>query len=68
MTDVLDPSWGQPELLMNLAFANLNRTDPDVAAADRYARDALALVPYWHYIRDILIPQIEVAQKAAPRG
>lgn len=63
VADTLDPSWGQPELLMNLAFANLNRTDPDVAAADRYAREALALVPYWHYIRDILIPQIETAKK-----
>ncbi|MEO8188896.1 MAG: hypothetical protein ABI682_01035 [Acidobacteriota bacterium] len=61
----LDPSWGEPELLMNLAFSNLNRADPDVTAADRYARAALALVPNWHYIKDILIPQIEAAQKAA---
>ncbi len=65
VADVLDPSWGQPELLMNLAFSNLNRTDPDIAAADLYARQALALVPYWHYIRDILIPQIEKARKSS---
>ena len=66
MVNVLDPTWGQPELLMDLAFANLNRAEPDIAAADRYARAALALVPCWHYIRDILIPQIETAKKASP--
>jgi tetratricopeptide (TPR) repeat protein len=58
VTDPLEPTWGEAELLMNLAFANLNRTTPDVAAAERYAQSALALVPYWHYVRDILLPQI----------
>jgi hypothetical protein len=57
-TDALAPSWGEPELLMNLAFANLNRTTPDFSAAEQYAQQALALVPYWHYVRDILLPQI----------
>ena len=66
VTDGLDPAWGEPELLMNLAFANLNRSQPDLAAADRYAQAALKLVPHWHYIRDILIPQIRAAQSAAP--
>ncbi len=66
VADDLNPSWGEPELLMNLAFANLNRAQPDLAAADRYAQAALKLVPYWHYIRDILIPQIRAAQAAAP--
>jgi hypothetical protein len=66
VTDDLDPAWGQPELLMNLAFANLSRAQPNLAAADRYAQAALKLVPYWHYIRDILIPQIRAAQSAAP--
>jgi hypothetical protein len=65
VTDDLNPSWGQPELLMNLAFANLNRSQPDLAAADRYARAAWKLVPYWHYVRDVLIPQIRAAQAAA---
>ena len=37
---------------------------PDVAAAERYAREALARVPHWHYVRDILLPQIE---RARPR-
>jgi tetratricopeptide (TPR) repeat protein len=61
-TDPLEPSWGEPELLMNLAFANLNRSEPDLAAADRYASEALKLVPNWHYVRDILKPQIRDAR------
>lgn len=62
-TNALVPSWGEPELLMNLAFANLHRATPDTAAAERYARSALALVPNWHYVRDILLPQIRPAAK-----
>jgi hypothetical protein len=65
MTDPLEPTWGEPELLMNLAFANLNKVNRDVAAAERHARQALVLVPYWHYVRDILLPQIRKA-KGAP--
>jgi hypothetical protein len=64
-TRPLDPTWGEPELLMNLAWANMNRTTPDPAAAESNARAALKLVPYWHYMRDILIPQIEKAQREA---
>jgi hypothetical protein len=60
--DLLDPTWGEAELLMNLAFANVNRATPDLAAAERYAESALALVPYWHYVRDILLPQIRRAK------
>ena len=56
--DPLEPSWGEPELLMNLAWSNLHRLNPDPDAAERYARSALELVPYWHYVRDILLPQI----------
>ena len=48
---------------MGLAWSNLNRSTPDVSAAEQYARSALAVVPYWHYVRDILVPQIEVARK-----
>lgn len=58
VTDPLEPTWGEAELLMNLAWANLNQATPDLAAAERYAQGALALVPYWHYVRDILAPQI----------
>jgi tetratricopeptide (TPR) repeat protein len=63
--DALDPSWGEPELLMSLAWSNLNRTAPDLDAADKYAHSALAMVPYWHYVRDILLPQIQSAKAAA---
>jgi hypothetical protein len=61
-SDPLEPSWGEPELLMNLAWSSLHRTTPDLNAADQYARSALALVPYWHYVGDILIPQIRDAK------
>jgi hypothetical protein len=63
-TDPLTPSWGEPENLMSLAWAQLNRANPDVNAAERYARAALQIVPYWHYVRDILLKQIlETKQK-----
>jgi tetratricopeptide (TPR) repeat protein len=61
--DLLEPSWGKPELTMSLAYCYLNANSPDVNAAERYARNALEIVPYWHYVRDILLPQI-VAAKA----
>lgn len=57
--DSLEPSWGEPELLMSLAWSSLNQAKPDPLAAERYARSALELVPYWHYVRDILMPQIQ---------
>jgi hypothetical protein len=63
VSDSLEPSWGEPELLMNLAWSNLHRTTPDVSAAERYAQQALALVPYWHYVRDILMPDIRKAKR-----
>ncbi len=61
-SDPLTPSWGEPELLGNLAWSNLNRSTPDLVAAERYARSALELVPYWHYVRDILMKQIQAAR------
>jgi uncharacterized protein len=64
-SDPLNPTWGEPELLMNLAWSNLHRTAPDIDAAESYARKALDLVPYWHYVRDILLPQIHDARKHA---
>jgi hypothetical protein len=62
-TDALEPSWGEPELLMNLAWSELNRASPDLNRAEDYGRSALQLVPYWHYVRDILMPQIQAAKK-----
>jgi hypothetical protein len=60
--DPLEPSWGEPELLMNLAWSSLHKTAPDISAAKQYAENALQLVPYWHYVRDILVPQIQNAK------
>jgi hypothetical protein len=57
-SDDLEPRWGEPELLMNLAWSNLNRQVPALDAAEACARRALALVPHWHYVRDIVLPQI----------
>ena len=61
--DALEPSWGKPELMMSLAYTYLHKAPPDVNAAERMGRGALELVPHWHYLRDILMPQI-VAAKA----
>ena len=60
--DPLEPTWGEPELLMSLAWSNLNRTTPDLKAAEQYAQAALKLVPYWHYVRDVLMAQIRTAE------
>ena len=62
VTDPLEPTWGEPELYMSLSWSYLNRTAPDLVAAEKYARMALDLVPYWHYTRDILLPQINEAK------
>ena len=61
-SDPLEPAWGLPELLMGLAGASLRATPPDVAAAERYAKEALTLVPYWRTLRDGLLPRIERAK------
>ena len=63
--DPLMPTWGEAECLMSLAGSNFYRTKPDLAVAEQYARAALALVPYWHYVKDILIPAIETAKEKA---
>jgi tetratricopeptide (TPR) repeat protein len=57
-SDPLEPSWGEPELLMNLAWSYLHANTPDLAAAESYANQALALVPDWQYVRDMLLAQI----------
>ena len=53
------PSWGGPEHLMNLGFMYSHNAAPDRAAALAYAQGALTAVPEWHYVRDVLLPQIE---------
>jgi hypothetical protein len=66
VNDPLEPSGGEPELLMSIAWSRLNSSTPDVAAAESNARAALALVPNWHYVRDILLPQIRAKATEAP--
>jgi tetratricopeptide (TPR) repeat protein len=61
--DLLEPSWGKAELMMSLAYCYSNANARDLHAAEHYARNALDVVPYWHYVRDILLPQI-IAAKA----
>lgn len=61
--DPLRPSWGEPELLMNLAWSKAHASTPDLKLAQQYANSALQLVPYWHYLRDILLPQIRAGMK-----
>ena len=63
--DKLEPSWGQPELLMSLAYEYMTKSPPDLDKAEKDARDALAIVPYWHYVRDILVPKIVDAKARA---
>jgi tetratricopeptide (TPR) repeat protein len=65
--DRLEPSWCEPELLMNLAYSYTYKDKPDFDAAESHAQAALKIVPYWHYVRDILMPQI-VAGKAKQKG
>ena len=59
----LDPSWGEAELCVNLAYSYLNQPMPDLTMARKYVDEAINLVPNWHYARDILRPQIEAAAK-----
>lgn len=60
-TRPLEPVWGEAELLMNLAWSRLNAATPDPVSAREYADRALALAPDWHYVKDILLPQIRRA-------
>jgi hypothetical protein len=51
--------------MMTLSYCHLNTKPSDVNAAERYARSALEIVPHWHYVRDILLPQILAAKEKA---
>jgi hypothetical protein len=57
------PDWGKVEALMSLSSANLNKPSPDLDVAEEEARAALRLRPDWHYVRDILVPQIDAKRK-----
>jgi tetratricopeptide (TPR) repeat protein len=59
------PDWGKAEALMSLAYAHANSTSIDLNAAAEEAHAALRLQPEWHYVRDILAPDIEARRKQA---
>jgi len=49
---------------MSIAYADIMKTSPDVDAADVEAREAIRLQPDWHYVKDVLIPQIETKRRS----
>jgi hypothetical protein len=51
---------------MALAWIQENRPDPKLLEADRRAHEALALVPEWHYVKAILLPQIHAKMTGGP--
>jgi hypothetical protein len=53
------PAWGAPENLMSLAFVHTIGPRPQREVARAYAEGALAMVPDWHFVRDVLLPRIE---------
>ncbi|MGH9366171.1 MAG: hypothetical protein ACRD3M_00670 [Thermoanaerobaculia bacterium] len=53
------PAWGGAENLMNLAYLYSHSSANNRTAALAYAQGALTAAPEWHYVRDILLPQIE---------
>ena len=57
------PDWGKPEALMSMANARLKKTSPEVDLAAVEAADALRLQPEWHYVKDVLIPQIDAMNR-----
>ncbi|MBS1708318.1 MAG: hypothetical protein JSS65_06295 [Armatimonadetes bacterium] len=59
----LEPTWGKPELMMNVAYYYANMPPLDLPKAKDYAVQALKIVPYWHYMKDILLVQIETKIK-----
>ncbi|HEX8898227.1 MAG TPA: hypothetical protein VF751_05980 [Chthoniobacterales bacterium] len=66
--DNLEPSWGKPELLMSVAYAYMNKKPPELDKAKKNAQAALEIIPYWHYVRDVLMPQIMEAETTAKKA
>jgi len=58
------PTWGAAENLMNLAYIYSQGAGENRAVARAYAEGALAVAPDWHYVRDILLVQIDTIPKA----
>jgi hypothetical protein len=59
------PTWGGAENLMNLAYVASHAPSPDKNQALAYAQGAVTAAPEWHYVRDILLPQIQKLPEAS---
>jgi hypothetical protein len=57
------PTWGAAENLMNLAYIHSRGQGESPAVARAYAEGALAVAPDWHYVRDILLVQIDALRQ-----
>ena len=60
------PTWGGPENLMMLAYVYAKTALADKPAALASAHGALVSVPEWHYVRDVLLPQIKAMPDPPP--
>ena len=63
-----DPTWGGPENLMNLAYLYSQGNVQNRELAMAYAEGALVAAPEWHYVRDVLFPQIPVPGPGQSKG
>jgi len=59
------PTWGGAENLMNLAYICSHAPTPSKSQALAYAQGALTAAPEWHYVKDILLPQIQKLPEAS---
>ena len=59
------PRWGGAENLMNLAYIYSQGAAANKNLALAYAQGALTAAPEWHYVRDILLPQIQKLPEAS---
>jgi hypothetical protein len=59
-----EPTWGGPENLMALAYVYTHTSLKNRTVALAYAEGALAAVPHWHFVRDILLPQAQALPTA----
>jgi hypothetical protein len=59
-----EPAWGGPELLMSLAYLHTHSALANRELAQAYLDGALTAVPHWHYVADVLRPQVQAL--AAP--
>lgn len=60
------PRWGGAENLMNLAYLYTHSPLANHALARAYAEGALVAAPEWHYVREILWPQILALPQPSP--